>query len=179
MHKFSEKREEISNQILDKMLYEMILKLEKHDYMMYPVFKVLYDHGFRVSEVLEAERWNLNEHGIFRITTEKKSLPRFLELSQVEKRYRNELTYNEYKGQLLNYSQVRRRFDCYFGATFFTQNNRRLITHLFRHNFVKKKYAEGLGVEKIAEIIGEVEVKNVMGYVQSKIYKETWHKLQF
>jgi len=174
MYKFSNNREEINNDTLNKMLSDMVLKLEKYDYMMYPVFKVLYDHGFRVNEVLEAERWKLNEHGIYRVTTEKKSLPRFLEFSQVEKRYRNELNYNEYKGKLLNYSQVRRRFESYFGATFFTNNNRRLITHLFRHNFVKKKFAEGLGVEKIAEIIGEVERKNVVNYIESKIYKEKW-----
>lgn len=179
MYVFSELRDEVKEEVLDSMLFEMVKKMQKYDYMMYPIFKVLYDHGFRISEVLEAERWQLKEDGKFTIKTEKGSLPRYLNYSEVEIRYRKELQYNEYRGSLLNYSQVKRRFESYFGATFFTENNRRLITHLFRHNFVKKKFREGVKIEEIAKIIGEVNEANVWGYVQGKIYKEKWQKLQF
>lgn len=179
MEKFSEKRELVSDVVLDSILLRFIERLRKYDYCMYPIFKTLYDHGFRISEVLEAKRWGLNEHGIYRIETEKGSLPRFVNYYEVEPKYRNELEYLNYSGDLRNYSQVKRRFESFFGATFFTENNRKLITHLFRHNFVKKKKKEGLSIDEIAKKIGEVNKDNVIGYVESRIYKEKWQKLQF
>ena len=179
MQKFSAEREQISDETLNIMLSKFIEKMEKFDFVMYPTFKILYDHGFRIKEVLEAKRWKLNDNGIFRVETEKGSLPRFINYSEIEGRYRNELDYANYTDKLLNYSQVKRRFESYFNAQFFTENNRKLITHLFRHNFVKQKYNQGLSIEEISKIIGEINKENTRGYVESKIYKENWHKLQF
>lgn len=179
MQKFSTERELVNDETLDLMLKKFIEKMEKFDFVMFPTFKILYSHGFRIREVLEAKRWKLNENGIFRIETEKGSLPRFINFNEIEKRYRNELDYANYNDRLLNYSQVKRRFESYFSAQFFTENNRKLITHLFRHNFVKQKYNQGLSVEEISKIIGEINSENTRGYVTSKIYKESWHKLQF
>ena len=179
MQKFSTERELVNDETLDLMLSKFIEKMEKFDFVMFPTFKILYTHGFRIREVLEAKRWKLNDNGIFRIETEKGSLPRFINYSEIERRYRNELDYANYEDKLLNYSQVKRRFESYFNAQFFTENNRKLITHLFRHNFVKKKFKQGLSIEEISKIMGEINPENIRGYVVSKIYKEIWNKLQF
>lgn len=179
MQKFSQERELVSDETLDLMLSKFIEKMEKFDFVMFPTFKILYTHGFRIREVLEAKRWKLNDNGIFRVETEKGSLPRFINFNEIESRYRNELDYANYNDKLLNYSQVKRRFESYFNAQFFTENNRKLITHLFRHNFVKKKFKQGLSIEEISKIMGEINPENIRGYVVSKIYKESWHKLQF
>ena len=179
MYKFNKLREEVSNEILDLILIRFLERIKKYDNQMYPIYLMLYDHGFRIKEVLEADRWILSNNGIFTIKTEKKSMPRNLEFEKVDKKYRDELDWSGYKGSLRNYTQIKRRFETYFGANFFTENNRKLITHLFRHNFVKKKYNEGLSIEEISKIIGEVNEANTRGYVESKIYKESWQKLQF
>ena len=62
MQKFSAEREQISDETLNIMLSKFIEKMEKFDFVMYPTFKIMYDHGFRIKEVLEANKRQRKEH---------------------------------------------------------------------------------------------------------------------
>lgn len=50
--------------------------------------------------------------------------------------------------------------------------NKKVTTHIFRHNFIKRLSQEGKEIEEIKEITGEVDSRNVETYINSIIYLE-------
>jgi site-specific recombinase XerD len=161
---------------LDKMLREFISIIRTRDVFLYPIFLLLYNHGFRVKEVLELDRWSDIVEGYYTVQTEKGSAERKIALNDIPSSFSRVLIYRKHGEEYCSYDTVKRRFNAYFKATFCTSDKRKLATHLFRHNFVKQKYAQGMPVEHIAAIIGEKEAKNVMLYVNSEILKYNYSK---
>lgn len=164
-------RNKIDKIELDKMLYNFIDKMKTKDMFLYPVFLLLYYNGLRVGEILELDRWSNCINGYYTIKTEKGSAERQIALCDLPRSFFHVLCLKKQGEVYASYDVVKKRFNTFFNATFCTSDDRRLITHLFRHNFCKKKHSEGMEIEQIAKIIGEKEPRNVYNYVNSEIYK--------
>jgi site-specific recombinase XerD len=165
------KNNTIDSITLDSMLREFLSIMRTRDVFLYPVFSLLYNNGLRVGEAIELDRWSNCVDGYYRIKTEKGSNDRLIAMNDLPRNFLNVLIHRKEKERYASYDVVKKRFNSYFKATFCTSDRRKLATHLFRHNFVKQRYAQGMSAEEIAAIIGEKEVKNIMLYVNSEILK--------
>lgn len=171
-----EKTKEIEAKELDQLLYDFLRRIEKRELVLYPIFELLYQKGFRINEVLELNRWRYVENGLFMIETEKGSHKRYMLMNEIPKRFLARIEEMGPGEKYCTYDMIKRRFDEHFQATFCTSENRRLITHLFRHNLAKKLAEQGKEIDVIAHILGEKEEKNALGYVESKIYRTKFCK---
>ena len=174
MNNFKKERELIKSDVLDQKLLNFLEKIKIQDPRTFPIFETLYNHGLRVGEAIDPKRWNEEERGVFTVTTEKKSEKRKIKKDQLNQDFKKLLEINKNQNKIINYTQIKKRFETYFEGHFFTENNRRLITHLFRHNFCKKNHKKGLKIKEISEIIGEKNEQNTIGYIESRIYKEAF-----
>lgn len=171
-------KREVTEEELEGVLIQFLDRIKKIDRYLYPVYDLLYKYGFRVNEVLELDRWSLNESGKFEVETEKKSRKRILLPALVPQEFIVALS-RKRKGEVYStYDVVKNRFQVYSTKSLYYSERKRICTHVFRHNYVKKMYKNGYSIDEISEKIGEVEPKNTEGYLTSIIYEMSADKIK-
>ncbi len=145
-------------------------KTRNVDIYAYILFDSLYNTGLRVNELLEYSRVEIVDTNTVQVTTQKFSNPRLIEISDLNPIYFAHLAADTLNSILRSYSYYSNKF-VLFNSLFprLTIKDKRITTHLFRHNYVKKLHDEGFSIAEISSIIGEREEKNTIGYIYSEI----------
>jgi len=160
----------LTNPQIDELCQHLVTKTRNVDVYAYILFDTLYNTGLRVNELLEYSRVEIIDTEIVQVATQKFSDPRLIEISELNPIYFAHLASDTLKSILRSYSYYSNKF-VLFNSLFprLAIKDKRVTTHLFRHNYVKKLHDNGLSILEISKIIGEREEKNTMGYIYSEI----------
>jgi hypothetical protein len=133
--------------------------------------------GCRPIELLDVQNWTRLSENTFEAITVKGSNPRIINSDQLTSEIIETIDLGPIN--LGSYSRISRQtcermFADYFNPIhwYFFDDPIKASQglYIFRHIFIKKLYAEGKSVSEIAEIIGEVNAANVLGYLNSMAY---------
>ncbi len=160
----------LTNPQIDELCQHLVTKTRNVDIYAYILFDTLYNTGLRVNELLEYSRVEIIDTETVQVTTQKFSNPRLIEISDINPIFFAHLAADTLKSILRSYSYYSNKF-VLFNSLFprLTIKDKRITTHLFRHNYVKKLHDNGLSIPEISKVIGEREEKNTMGYIFSEI----------
>ncbi len=155
---------------IDELCQHLVNKTRNVDIYAYILFDTLYNTGLRVNELIDYSRIEIIDTEMVLVTTQKFSNPRLINISDLNPIYFAHLASDTLKSILRSYSYYSNKF-VLFNSLFprLSINDKRITTHLFRHNYVKKLSNGGLSTSEISKIIGEREEKNTLGYVYSEI----------
>ena len=142
------------------------------DLQMIDLFYNLYNTGLRFTEMTSKSRWEYVDPETYRVTTLKHSNPRRIAAADLSTQFKNS---QKLPGKLYPtclYSTTSLWLQRAFHPLAPRIKNKKVTTHIFRHNFIKRLAQEGIPVEEIKTITGEVDSKNVETYINSIIYLE-------
>ncbi len=156
---------------IDDLCRQVVQKAEKVDIYSFIIFDTLYRTGLRISELLEINRIQLLSSEKILITTQKKSNNRIIDKKQFNEIFIESFISNQLHFLLRNYKYYSLNFNLYNPLNHnLRTRNKQISTHLFRHNYIKKRFQSGLSVSEISNEIGEKENKNTLKYINSIIY---------
>lgn len=161
---------QLSDVELNIKLYDFLEKIKKIDKRLHIVYSMLYKHGLRVNEVLELDRWTLDNNNQFNIVTEKSSEIRKINMAEVSSEYLVLLSNKMSSNRICSYDVAKDRFKKYFDTSLYYSDKKRICTHIFRHNYVKRLIRKGLTEREVAILMGHKNEKNTLNYINSKIY---------
>ena len=142
------------------------------DLQMIDLFYNLYNTGLRYTEMTSKNRWEMIDPVTYRVTTLKHSNPRIIAAADLSQQFINS---QKLPGKLYPsclYSTTAIWLQRAFHPLAPRIKNKKVTTHIFRHNFIKRLAQEGKEIEEIQTITGEVDGKNVETYIRSIIYLE-------
>lgn len=160
----------LSNTEIDNICRLIVERTGNYDLYSYMVFETLYNTGLRINELIDYSRLELIDTNTVLIQTQKFSNPRIIHLSEFNITYIENFVNNNLRNFIRSYS--------YYSSKITAYNNeypnlyvegKKVTTHIFRHNYVKKLSDSGLSVTEISAIIGERDNKNTLGYIYSQI----------
>jgi len=160
----------LSNNDIDNCCKSIIAHSKSYDMYSYIIFDTLYKTGLRINELLDYSRVSIIDINSVLVQTQKFSNPRIIPISDFNSVYIAHLA----SGSLFNlirsysyYSEKMLLYNSQFHKLFI--NKKRISTHLYRHNFVKRLFDNDYTIPQISTTIGERDDKNTLGYVYSQI----------
>ncbi len=155
---------------IDNCCKSIVAHSKLYDMYSYIIFDSLYRTGLRINELLDYSRISIIDTNSALVQTQKFSNPRVISISDFNPVYISHLASNSLDAFIRSYSYYSEKMFLYnnmFNKLYV--NKKRISTHLYRHNFVKKLYNDGFSIPEISNTIGERDSKNTLGYVHSKI----------
>lgn len=134
------------------------------------MFHLLSLYGFRYTEVYEVNRWTDFDQLNYNVDTAKNSNDRLIPKNTVPENYKRMITEETEKFDLCRYSTVARWFNYLFQYNDISVGNKEVSTHFFRYFSMKEKDSLGWSTQEIADYFGEVELNNVVNYVNASMY---------
>jgi len=160
----------LTNTEIENCCRSIVAHSKLYDVYSYIVFDSLYRTGLRINELLEYSRISIIDIDSVLVETQKFSNPRIISISDFNPIFIAHhatgtlpsliRSYAYYTEKMLLYNQLFNRLYI---------NTKRISTHLFRHNYVKKLYSNGFSIPEISNVIGEKVDKNTLGYIHSQI----------
>ena len=130
----------------------------------------MYLTGLRANEVLNFELWQVDEHQNLIVQTLKKSNPRTFSINEVSSIFADLLIYDNTRLITFNYKYLQRHFNKFVHYQKLYTGNKKISTHLFRHNKAKQLKQSGFTDIQIQTYLGEKDIKNALTYINSDIY---------
>jgi site-specific recombinase XerD len=161
---------QLSNNDIDNCCKSIIAHSKSYDMYSYIIFDTLYNTGLRINELLDYSRVSIIDINSVLVQTQKFSNPRIIPISDFNSVYMAHLASGTLYNLIRSYSYYSEKMLLYntqFHKLFI--KNKRISTHLYRHNYVKRLFDDGYTIPQISTVIGERDDKNTMGYVYSQI----------
>jgi site-specific recombinase XerD len=136
----------------------------------YDVFSLYYKFGFRTNELLSRDRWNVYDNDNFILNTEKGSNPRIIKKSDLNSSFFRFYFNTANHFIFTSPSSINIYFNRFSNLPQLYVLDKKISVYLFRHNLIKQMFNQGSTVQDIANFMGEVENKNILGYINSAIY---------
>lgn len=160
--------------ITDVDLNNVLQDVVYNSYYYYPVVKdvleLLLISGCRINDVLEFNRWSVVDGTKIKLKPEKNNNDRLFEESQLTSLWFNSVQNNVDLFFDINYSKVvyelKKKFDKYY----FMSYNKRLLSHIFRHNYAKQLKLNGSTDLEIKNLMGEKKLSSAQNYIYSQIF---------
>ena len=137
----------------------------------YVAFRVQHATGCRFSELRDITRWQIVDSNTFTLQPEKGNYLRTLPSSLLPTTFLNMVSSQStyFNGLTLSTGSY------YFRRNFFGKRiwhmDKEITTHLFRHFICKLKYSQGATRQEIKQFLGEIDIANSNGYIDSQL---TW-----
>ena len=135
------------------------------------LFLLLYDFGFRFSELLKLHEWELNQDGTVICHTLKGSNDRIHNLIDFPYLIQKSIIDGENYNVTMSYRNYERIFQKSTTGKLLVDGAKSIGTHLFRHNLIKKMSSDGNSIAAIKLFTGIKSDAIVQGYISSKIYQ--------
>jgi hypothetical protein len=163
--------EPISNIELDNYLLNCLNNASQKDALLFDMFTNFYNTGLRANEILQQNRWSITIDNKYLCDTEKNSLNRIFEESELTTMFVNGLKNNYNPYDFNSYSTCKIYFSRFLGLSGIYHDTKKLQLSLFRHNKAKLLHDKGMTDEQIKEYFGEVEIMNMRNYIYSELMK--------
>ena len=133
-------------------------------------FTTLYTFGLRPIEATELERWSFESHDTIVVKTAKGGNSRIIKANDVIPSVKEKVLNKVKLWDLCRYNTMRMYCQRFSPYPFAVCKNKEIGMYIYRHTYIKNLSDMGIKPENIAQIIGEVDVKNIYGYIESKIF---------
>jgi len=150
-------------------MLEFSNKYLTHNIIFHSIFVDLFNTGLRSCEILDKNRFTLNENGEYLINTAKGSNDRVLNSLYFSELFNDAFLSGNFLYENISYQRLDYIFKISWGTPNVYQHKKRLSTHLFRHMLCKSMYNNAIEVQDIADFMGEVNNNNILGYINSVI----------
>lgn len=134
------------------------------------LFTTLYTFGLRHIEAYQLNRWSFEDLKTIVIKTAKKGNPRKINVADVPRSIIEMVISKVEFWNLVRYDTARLYCQRFSPYPFAVCRNKEIGMHIFRHTYIKNLSDMGMNDEQIAELIGEVDAKNIGIYVKSDIF---------
>jgi len=136
--------------------------------------KILDLYGFRFNELQKSALFSRLNTTTLQIPLSKNQ--QFRQIIDTEEQIdRIILTLNYYDFfYYINNSTASRVFNSFMQKRLYLNTGKELTTHFFRHKLCKNLYNQGQTVQQIATYIGEINLNNISGYINSSIFYEVF-----
>lgn len=134
----------------------------------YNTMRLQYLTGIRLSEV-DPKRWEILSDGSYYLNTKKYNHPRQFPADIIPPVWTRAIQDEDTSEYITNHSTYERRLRLMFGGYKFVIGKKRLISHLFRHNWAKKKKVELGTNEAVRQELGEKRLSSAVSYIASDI----------
>lgn len=163
----------LSNLELDNVLKTGLSKARFFSIPTYNTMLLQYNTGIRLSEV-DPSRWEILSNGNYYLNTKKYNHPREFTRDQIPTIWHQAIEENDNFDYITNHSTYERRLRVIFGNYYFKSGQKRVISHIFRHNWAKKKKEETKDNELVREALGEKRLSSALSYIASDIKYIKW-----
>lgn len=128
-----------------------------------------YSTGLRMVEVLDVNRFARFGENYIDCTLAKNSGVRRFPITNFTKTFLQWID-SGYAPEIWNFNTVHYTMAKHVPIIKFNEEGQRLVTHLFRHNFIRKKYAEGMTIPDIQNLMHHSQSSITSGYIFSALY---------
>lgn len=133
-----------------------------------PIFELLYLHGFRANELQFWKEWTLEPDNNVIFKTSKKGNARIIKLDLLPVQIQNYVQTGNKDFYLTKYETLSHHFKK-SSDYIFTNKNKKITTHLFRHNRIKLMNNQGFSKVAIQQSFGLQQLSTVDSYLNSQI----------
>lgn len=154
---------------LKSSLLQFINDTNTLDIWAHELAKQLFYTGCRIGETYDNTRWTYTPEGYYILQPEKRNNTRQIKYIDVMAELQNAITNNRLAFQHIRatvFSRFIRKIYIYYPVY---HEDKILTSHLFRHYFFKSLWYQGKTIEEIKTITGEIDTKNVQGYIYSNL----------
>lgn len=132
-----------------------------------------YHTGVRLSEVM-VDRWEILPNGTYYLNTRKYNQPRTFTPDQIPLIWREAIALNDDSLFCNVHSTYERRFREIFSTDCYTVGEKRLVSHIWRHNWAKKERIKLGSNEAVRQSLGEKRLSSALNYIASDIVARPW-----
>lgn len=158
----------LSNLEIDNLCCMLLANTGSCSYFYYHFFELLYSTGLRYNDVSLCFNSSYNDTS-FILKPSKHNNPRSILFSDVSSSFCNFVRGIDNLLYRIPYASLIREFKRCLPVPSVFINDKSILLHLFRHNYMKKLFLSGNSLSTIAQITGEKHVVSVSNYVFSEI----------
>lgn len=162
-------RQIISNNDLEEYMYKTVHNNLFYRHEVRDLFKVMYYTGCRISDVLSYSNWVVLLDGRVQLQPLKGNNLRYFEVHELPDYFYNNIVNNVNQFNGLFYGACEYHLKQITDTKDFRQSNKKLTTHLYRHNYAKKLHDSSKTDEEIRIILGETNISSARNYIYSSI----------
>lgn len=151
--------------------YEIVQNSKQRKQFSAAFFELLYVTGLRYNDVLLISSSSVVGDDIV-LYPSKFNAKRTIPLLSVPSDFRYHLTYQQLPFYNIPYSTIVRDFRLARPCTARNTESKEMLLHIFRHNYMKKLFMQGLSNQEIANVMGEKHVSSANCYIYSSIFYE-------
>lgn len=137
-------------------------------------FYILNQYGFRFNELQKSSEFIRLDDNIIKIPLSKGQDFRLITDSQHNiDNFLTSLVYYDFF-RFINNSTASELLQRFLQKKLYLHSGKSLTTHYFRHKLCKNMHTQGNTIQQISQYIGEKNINNVAGYVNSVIYYQDY-----
>lgn len=160
----------LSNLELDQECIKIVNQVsQRYNYLLIH-FQLMYKYGLRVSEVCGRDNFQRDAFGDVHVFMKKTEKTRILHKDSFLDSIDFELFHSLNDFRNVNETEVRRCFEKVTTYRRLFCGRKEIVTHLFRHNAIKKMFDLTNDINQVNDFIQEEDPQNTLQYVNSQIY---------
>lgn len=160
----------LTPQQLDTALIPLLDKRPNYTSLIFDYYFALYNTGCRPTELHQTDKWNRVDAQTFKLKPSKNNNDRFIKEEFLPESFKQAI--DSGTGSPWGYLYWKQLY--YFELWFFYQpcsvGKKSIDLYLFRHNYVKKLFAQGKTIAQITELMGWLNPLMAENYIYSQIY---------
>lgn len=155
-------------------IYTFISRIRTSSDPYYDIFYLLVTYGFRFNEIKNIQNWNFSDPDILKIKLSKGQGIREISVNHDKYLLYLNIYNSSVKFSFVNQTTACNIMDRLYPTQIYLDSGKNLKTHLFRHFYIKLLSNAGNTPAEIGNIIGEININNVNGYINSVIYYDQY-----
>lgn len=160
-------RRVITNNELDSICRETLELSSIIDPNLTILYDIMYRTGCRINDVLEFNRWTVLMNGNIQLEPQKNNNLRVFQESELPSIFYDNLVnnYNFLNGYF--YGKCEYHLKSIINKYDIRRYDKKITTHIFRHNYAKKMSDTGMTNEQVRVKLGEKQLSSATGYISS------------
>lgn len=155
----------LSNQQLDNSLRNFVNSVINIQPLLFPIYHTLYNTGMRVVECTELTRYHILTEQVIEFQPSKHNALRQINVEDVDPFIYNLILQGVSLYRPFSYPTMTYTFSMFFEFKSVTSGNKKVSTHLFRYNYIRKLMDSGYSKSEIGLRIGERDLSNLQTYM--------------
>lgn len=159
----------VSNTELEYLCYKLKSTVNKEYLYISNILELLYITGCRGQEAIKTNFWEVSANQYIILHPQKNNNMRLFDRNIFSESTINYLQITPHFDNLTSYKRLNYFINqniSHLGISLF---NKKIVTHLFRHNYVRKLIQQGLQPIEIQQLMGHLEVGTTERYFNSPI----------
>lgn len=155
----------LSNLQLDSSLRDFVNSVNNIQPLLFPIFNTLYKLGMRAVECTELTRYHIITESTIEFQPSKHNATRIIDVADVDPFIYNLILEGETIYRPFSYATMTYTFVMFYEYKSVFSGKKKVSTHLFRYNYIRKLMDSGYSKSEIGLRIGEQDLSNLETYM--------------